>query len=376
MPTINVSLPFSSDDGEAEKFTSTDTSEFADGVYDGSEGNPSGSVKFDIVDNLTNDFVSKYYPNPFATQATFEDWGVPPGSTITTINNFAADGAYLETHTNGSHGLWIWLRVNNVTVRNRGLPSLDTGDTSWQALFLHTTTEAQFPCSSDTTFSVIARMLATTFATGTRAIYFDNIAFDIEYTAGADVQCDGELLSQPATMEGFAQVWPATTEQAKTQTLDYYTLTADGVEIPLLSFTVKRTASAETARIDCPVEFAAAIESATLIDIDITSTDNYGTTTNKTLFSGALDYHSTSKTRTSAVCIGDASWPARVIRYVENVSYINDDGSRFSFRAPVDPDFYPDFIGYYGLRRIDINSITYSVNETQSFMELADIGQV
>ena len=376
MPTINVSLTFSSDDGEAEKFTSTDISKFADGVYDSGEGNPAGSVKFDIADNLTSGIGSKYYPNPFATQATFEDFGVPPGSTITTINNFTVDGAYFETNTNGSHGLWIWLRVNNVTVRNRGLPALETGNSPWQALILHTSIETEFPCASNTLFSVFARMLATTFATGTRAIYYDNINFDIEYTEPTGVSGTGALQAQPATMNGYAYSLPTTVEPVKKATVDTYKLYIDGVEIPLIKFIIKRNTTTEIAEIIIPVLWEPELSAATNIVINMGLTNVYGVESVTQLFTGTLNSYSKSKFILLGICDGAAIYPANIIRNFDNVSYSTDDGNYYMYRLQVDPLFYPGDIGMYGTRRINVNRVTIYANQYQATMELSDVGQV
>ena len=376
MPIINVSLTFSSDDGEAEKFTSTDTSEFADGVYDGAEGNPAGSVKFDIARNLTGRTSSKYYPNPFATQATFEDFGVPPGATITTISNFTADGAYFETASDGIHGLWIWLRVNNVTVRNRGLPTLETGNSPWQALFSHVSIETEFPCSSNTVFSVIARLFATTFASGTSSIQFDNITFDIEYTEGADITGTGALQAQPATIDGHAYSLPTTLEPVKQLTVDSYKLYIDGVEIPLIKFTVKRNTTTETAEIIVPLLWEPELAAATTIVINMESTNVYGVESITQLFSGALNSYSKSRNSLLALCDGAAVYPVNVIRDFDNVSYSTDDGNYYMYRLQVDPRFYPGDIGMFGTRRINVNRVTIYANQYQAVMEISDVGQV
>lgn len=377
MPTINVSLDFSTADGEAEKFTSSITTYFSNGIYSSTEGNPAGSVRFDHSLGMSGRTASKRWPFPYASRATFEDLGVPVGATVTAVENFTGDFAYTETGSHpGNHGMWIQLQVNDVTVRNNGLPAFFTGPLAWTTPGSLSSSDAEFPCASNTYCSLIARMYSQTGASGSAQSFFDNFSFDIVYGAGADVSGTGILLSPAASTLGYSQAWPAVTEQAKPLTADSYSLIIDGLVLPLFGFTVTRKDNSETARISTPAEYASLIASATTLEIAMTSIDVYGNTTQNTLFSGSLDSYSKIGNLSEAYCIGAASWPVRKIRYFDHASYLSDDGNKLSFRAPVDPYFYPGFIGYYGLRRVDVNTIVYSVNQTQAFMELSNDGQL
>ena len=49
MPTLTVTFNFSSDNGDAELIVNGNAADFTEGFYDGAEGNPSGSLRFDTV---------------------------------------------------------------------------------------------------------------------------------------------------------------------------------------------------------------------------------------------------------------------------------------------------------------------------------------
>ena len=375
MAIITVTLAFSSNDGEAEKFTGA-TTYYTDGIYDSAEGNPNGSVRFDAGNNLNNNLTSKYWPEPFATQQTFEDFGVPAFSTINTINNFVADGAHFNFGTgNTTHQIILWLRVENITCRVRALPALVSGDTAWTALTLNSTNETPFPAASTDHLAIVARLWSNTGVAGTSSTHFDNISFDIDYTETVSIG-SGALDAQQSLVSGYAYALPSTHEIASENTLDNYILYADGVSVPLIQFTVRRNTAAETAAITAPVDFEDIIAAATVISIDIVSTDVYGTETTTEIFTGALADYSTSRSGIISNCTGAASWPANAVRDFGNVSYITDDANYNAYRLSIDPRFYPGDVGMYGLRRININRVTFSVNQNQSFMELSSVGQV
>jgi len=229
-------------------------------------------------------------------------------------------------------------------------------------------------------------------------ILYDNISFDITYTAGADSSGSGDLQSQPAQVSGsgsvefiayasgalqaqdaviagYAQSLPSATEPAKANTADSYLLYADAVAVPLIQFTVRRD-TIETASITAPVVYEDLMAGATVISIDMVSTDDYGAETVTELFTGALDTYSTSRSGVVVNCLGAATWPANAVRDFGNVSFITDDANYNAYRASIDPRFYPGDVGMYGFRRINVNKVTFSVNRTQSFMELSNVGQV
>ena len=398
MATVTVALSFSADDGEAEKYVAeTPPDTVADGVYDAAEGNPTGSVRFDVVAN-TNEFAVKSYDQ------NFEAWGVPPGAAIDSITNFSVDGAHFETGAaNGTHshgcalrifksGIW-WSTKYNYT-------NSVSGDLAWSAIPQRTDSTSAFPCASTDLVRLRLEVDADIGAAGSAAVHFDNINFDINYTGGASGESgtgalqaqpaqvsgagtvkqfysgSGALQAQPSVMSGYAQSLPSLVEIAKENTADTYVLNADGQEVPLIQFTVRRNTASETASITSPVFYEDVISAAAVISIDMVSTDVYGTETVTGLFSGALNSYGTSRTSITASCSGAASWPANAVRDFGNVSYITDDANYNAYRAAVDPRFYPGDVGMFGLRRININRVTFSANQSQAFMELSDVGQV
>lgn len=398
MATLSIALSFSSDDGEAEKYVAeTPPDDVADGVYDSGEGNPAGSVRFDVVAN-TNEFAVKSYDQ------TFEAWGIPPGATISSITNFSVDGAHFETgSSNGTHdhgcalrifksGIWWSVKYNYTGALS--------GDLAWSAIPPKTDSSSVFPCASTAIVRLRLEVDADIGSGGTAAVHFDNINFDINYSGGVSGETGtGVLQSQPAeiagtgtvkqfysgtgalqaqqpTVAGYAQSLPSLIETAKQNTSDDYVLYVDGVSVPIIKFTVQRNTTTETASITSPVLYEDVISAATVISIDIISTDIYGIETTTELFAGVLDSYSTSRSGVVSKCIGVASWPANAVRDFGNVSYIIDDANYYAYRLSVDPRFYPGDVGMYGLQRININRISFIVNQNQSYMELTSVGQV
>jgi hypothetical protein len=397
MPTLSIALSFSADDGEAEKFVAeTPPDDVADGVYDAAEGNPTGSVRFDVVAS-TNEFAVKSYDQ------TFETWGVPPGATIGSITNFSVDGAHFETgSSNGTHDHGCALRIFKSiwwSVKYNYTGAL-SGDLAWSAIPAKTDSSSVFPCASTALVRLRLEVDADIGAGGSAEVHFDNINFDINYTGGSSgefgtgalqaqpaqvagegtvkqfYQGTGALQAQESTVAGYAQTLPSLIETAKQNTADNYVLYADGVSVPLIQFTVRRDVTTETASITAPVDFEDIMAAAAVISIDMVSVNIYGAETVTELFTGALDSYSTSRSGVISSCSGAASWPANAVRDFGNVSYITDDANYNAYRLSVDPRFNPGDVGMFGLRRININRVTFSVNQSQTFMELSDVGQV
>ena len=391
MPTLTVTFNFSSDNGDAELFVNGNAADFTEGFYDGAEGNPSGSLRFDTV-WVFSDFQEK------RISQTFEDWGVPSGSTITSVSNLAADAKRVEVGSWGNYQAGVSLFHDGIYANYVFLWPL-SGDLAWTALTADTPNLIRFPVPSTETL-ILNCDLDVTDSGGTSVSYwYDNITFDINYTLGADsagtgtlqaqaAEVDGEgsvefiayatgvLQAQDAVVAGYSQSLPSATQAIKVNTADSYILYADGVSVPLIQFTVRRNTAAETAAITAPVDFEDIIAAATVISIDMVSTDVYGTETTTELFTGALADYSTSRSGIISNCTGAASWPANAVRDFGNVSYITDDANYNAYRLSIDPRFYPGDVGMYGLRRININRVTFSVNQNQAFMELSSVGQV
>ena len=396
MATLSITFNFSSDNGDAELFVAeTPPDVVADGVYDAGEGNPAGSVRFDVAAS-TSEYAVKSFDQ------SFEAWGVPAGATITSITNWYCEGAHFETGaSNGLHSHGVNLRVFNGLWWNTKYSYTNnlSGDTAWAQITNRTDSASAFPVASTALVRLRLEVDADIGVGGSAEVHFDNINFDINYTLpaaptgtgalqaqSAQVASEGTvqqfysgtgaLQAQSASMSGYAQTLPSLVETTKQNTADNYVLYADGVSVPLLQFTVRRNTATETASITSPVLYEDIIAGATVISIDIVSVDVYGIETTTELFTGALDSYSTSRSGVISNCSGAASWPANAVRDFGNVSYITDDANYNAYRASVDPRFYPGDVGMYGLRRININRVTFSVNQNQAFMELSSVGQV
>jgi len=395
MAVLNVTLDFSVNDGIAEEFTYALTKTWTEGIYDSAEGNPAGSVRCDLITLTTNNQIN-------TRTKTFEQWGVPAGATITNVNNLTADVKRTET---GSWGPWdayvrIYITAPSFVIIAERRENGISGARDWTAVPFQSQVGSFTPMASTDTLRASIQCNNDNVPTGTAAsVYYDNINFDITYTLAtvadsigtgalqsqdanmsgigftANVLASGLLQAQDAVIAGYAQSLPSDTEPAKANTADSYILYADAVVVPLTQFTVRRDTT-ETASITAPVAFEDLMAGATVISIDIVSMDDYGAETVTELFTGALDTYSTSRSGVVVNCLGAATWPANAVRDFGNVSFITDDANYNAYRSSIDPRFYPGDVGMYGFRRINVNKVTFSVNRTQSFMELSDVGQV
>ena len=395
MATLTITMDFSSDNGDAENFTSFSETDYLNGVYDSGVGNPAGSCRIDSA-KVTTAFGRKF------NFQSFEAWGVPAGATIDSITNWTIDGAYFETGaSNGTNtiggGLAAVSSLSSIRYNYTDPPA--SGDWSWQTIPLVDTWDGDFPYASTDTLYIYLDADMNLGAGGAGSCHYDNISFDINYTTGADsigtgaiqaqvakvsgsgdalmvAYATGAIQAQDASVSGYSQSLPSVIELVKVNTADSFILYADGVSVPLIQFTVRRNTATETAAITAPVDFEDIIAAATVISIDMVSTDVYGTETTTELFTGALADYSTSRSGIISNCTGAASWPANAVRDFGNVSYITDDANYNAYRLSIDPRFYPGDVGMYGLRRININRVTFSVNQNQAFMELSSVGQV
>jgi len=394
MPVLNVTLDFSVDDGIAEEFTFPLTNKFTDGIYDSAEGNPAGSVRCDLITLSTTNQTN-------ARNKTFEQWGVPAGATITNVNNLSADVKRTET---GTWGPWdayvrVYITAPSFIVLAARREDGIVGARDWTAVPFLSQVGSFTPMASTDFLRVSILCNNDATPTGTAAsVYYDNINFDVTYTdpvvadstgtgalqsqdakmegAGfaADIIASGALQAQSAVIAGYAQSLPSTTEVAKKQSTDTFTLNIDGVSVPLISFTVKREVAKETARVVVPGTFEDILASAAAIAINLKSVDASGAETNTQIFSGTLDDFSTLDPLVTGNCSGAASWPASAVRYFENVSYYSDNGNGQIYRACVDASFYPGDVGMFGVRRINVTRVTISSNGQQSVMELSSFG--
>ena len=373
MTILNVSFDFSLNDGEAEKFTGSTEFWIIDGAHDAIEGNPAGSVKFHAV-GATATPQSKFYDR--TPNTTYEDWGVPPGSTVIGLSNFTADNAHIQTAAIAPNVYTAAVVISGGTiVRHSNEPPI-IGDRVWHTLpIVEVDDQSSFPVPSTDVCRLVLTILSG-FTPGTTAdAYFDNISFDIEYVS-AGVDGSGELQSQSASLSGVGLVTAGPDVPVREPTEDIYTVSVDGFVIPLIRVVVVRENSRETARINVPLLFEGLISAASIITVNLEAFDVYGVSTTIELFSGVLDTHSTTRLMVVANCVGSALWPVNKVREFENVSYIADDSNYYAYRTRVDPLFSPGDVGMFGLRQIDVNRVTFSINEYSATMELADIGQM
>jgi hypothetical protein len=374
MPTVNVSFSFSSDNGDAELFISNDDTVHSDGIYDGAVGNPAGSARFDTVVDGSGFEYKEFF-------RTFEQWGVPAGSIVTGVSNFVADRRYEETGTgNGDH--YAGAHCGGGTGFPGSLtialfnPTAQNGDVAFETLPEGFNSQNLFPRPTTQQFYLTCEVSADLTGGNTAQTWFDNISFDITYTV-AGVTGSGVLNAQPATLSAYAQVLPGGVKQeTREPSQDVYTLDVDGVVVPLVQFYISREATRETARIVVPLIFNGIVAMASALTINLESFDVYGVPTDIILFTGSLDTYQTTKRSTTANCVGAVSYPANAVRDFGDVSYKTDDGNYYSYRARVDPRFYPGDVGKFGVRQINVNRVTFSVTRYQAIMEISDIGQV
>ena len=379
MPTVNVNLTFSSDDGIPALFTdaSGDGESIPSGVYDSGEGNPAGSMRFDAGANL-DVWVARYY------LGDFETFGVPSGATVDTITNWSVDAAHVETGTIlGTHVLEAGLGMGGLiaepgfTLLKQSGGTETSGDESWSTLTQVFSSDSGFPRASTELFYIFVGVKAHTGSDGATDTYYDNITFDINYSFGAGVTGSGVLQAQPATVAGYALLLPSGgTESIREPSQDDYRLIINGAPVLFTSFTVRRYPDAETARISLPRLFADLVVPSSAVTINIESYDVYGNLTVIDLFTGTLESYSASGNAITMQCAGVASYPENVVRDFGDVSYTYDDGNLFMYRARVDPRFYPGDIGMFGLRRIDVDKVVYTVDSLQAVMGLMSNGQV
>ena len=397
MATLNISFTFSSDNGDAEDFVSFSEADYLNAVYDSGEGNPAGSSRIDSA-KVTTAFGRKF------NFKTFEAWGIPAGATIDSITNWTIDGAYFETGaSNGTNfiGGGIAVGGSSSVVRYSYTDPPALGDWAWQTIPLQDIWDGPFPAASTDNLFIFLDADMNLGAGGAGSSHHDNISFDINYTplspgetaSGAlqaqnatmsgvatvepIIYASGALQAQDAAISGFCQALPSVHETVASITQDVYLFDADGVTVPFIRFNVRREGANESAVITAPLEYKNILIAAAAVTINVQSFDVYGVETQFQLFTGTVDtFITSSNNQITLNCTGAATWPANAVRDFANVSYNTDDGNYYSYRTKVDPRFYPGDVGMFGLRRININRVLFSVNEQQAFMELADIGQV
>jgi hypothetical protein len=187
--TLTVTLDFSSDDGTAEEFVAYYGSSWPDGSYDGSEGNPSGSVTSAVS-----------YPDGGLTligiSKTIEAWGVPAGATINSVGNLQAD---YKAHKTGSYAYPNYplaeLRKGTglaPTIEANYPPDPYEGAWDTWASLPNQDVSDQSPYTTSTIIQVGIALDGTADVSGSGLqLWYDNITFDIDYTAGADVELSG-----------------------------------------------------------------------------------------------------------------------------------------------------------------------------------------
>jgi hypothetical protein len=404
MTTLTITFDFSSDNGDAELFTEIWTdggSTWPDGAYDGSEGNPSGSV----TSAVTYDGGYTSGSSSIGITKTLSDWGVPSGATVTSIGNVQADVKVTFAGSSPWPGVCVQRGEDFSEIIQYKYPNTAlSSDFSWGAVTPLQDDNDQSPYALTDNINICVDLSGSCGGSGDFIdFWYDNISFDIEYFAGTVVTGSGALQAQSATIsgtgtsahviygtgslqalealiDGYAYYLPGVYETEKTHTSDSFTLTVDGTIIPLFGFTVTRTVGSDTAEVQVPLEYEAEITAAVALTIDITSVDVYGTVTVTELFTGAPDtsapgYQARDRRKIRARGAGTPA-PTNAVREFGNVSYISDDANYFSCRTRIDERFYPGDVGMFGLRRINVNRVTFVVNSTQAFMELTDIGQV
>ena len=395
MPDIVVNLNFSTDDGIPALFGYIGllTPNFpATGTYDGTDGNPSGSITFATVSPADGGETYQY-------SQTLEGWGVPAGASVTNISLLTVDAKGESTGATFNYYPSARLRLGSTL----DYPSFKesatawNGNNAWEALTAEYGDTISYPIAS----TEVLNLQVTAAAGGgtSHQMWYDNLIFTITYGAGADadgtgvllaqaarvsgsgdarmvVYATGALQAQAASIAGYSQQLPSVSEAIKENTSDVYSLLIDSVSIPMIKFTIRRNAETETALFSLPLMYEDIVSGGTVFEINLQSFDVYGAETNSQLFTGALDTFSTSIHFVDCTCSGLASWPANAVRDFGNVSYIGDDGNYNAYRCAVDGRFYPGDVGYYQRRRININRVTIVGNNQQVYMELANVGQV
>jgi hypothetical protein len=210
MTTLTVTLDFSSDDGTAENFVAvySSGSVWPDGSYDGSQGNPSGSV------TSTATYPTHGGLTLLGWAQTLENWGVPAGATINSVGNLTAEyRAHISGYSADNYPV-VSIRKGTTIVGGTVIAANYPSDPytgvfdTWASLPQQDIADLS-PYTTSTVVRVELYLDGTPTSGGTLQYWYDNITFDIDYTAGADVEIDGSSTlaglsgSGTATFSGF-----------------------------------------------------------------------------------------------------------------------------------------------------------------------------
>jgi len=163
----------------------------------------------------------------------------------------------------------------------------------------------------------------------------------------------------------------ATTDAARSQASSIYILDIDGLEVPLISFTLRRDSGREQCYAVFPPEYEDIAIAAVTFSISERLIYPVGPDDNTTIFTGTLNGTQTISNGVQADISGAATYPANESRELADVSYISDTGAINTVRCRIDSRFYPgDEAIYLGVQQLIVNHVTITVNRGFSFMEL------
>jgi len=165
-----------------------------------------------------------------------------------------------------------------------------------------------------------------------------------------------------------------TTDAARASTSVFYSLDIDGLQIPLLQFTLRRDRGREQCYATFPPEYEDIALAASPGNFTISERLVYpsGPDDNNTIFTGTLSGTQTVSNGIQADLAGAATYPANASRELADVSYISDNGATNTVRSRIDSRFYPgDEAVYLDVQRLLAHHVVITVNRGFGFMEIS-----
>ena len=177
---IEICLDFATDNGVSELFDplGTPTVGFpATGTYDGSDGNPAGSMTF----YTESDGGDTYY-----YRKTLAEWGVPSDASVTNISLLTVDAKGETVGTAFNYLPQVTLRLENLDYVSFKEPAGGNwnGSNDWEALTAEFGDTITYPIASDVELTLSVKAFGGGGTTDSHQMWYDNICFSITHTGG------------------------------------------------------------------------------------------------------------------------------------------------------------------------------------------------
>ena len=150
-------------------------------AYDGSEGNPAGSVYWILSNHTASDGSAKI-------SKTFAEWGVPATAVISAVTNLSGDVKLAFTGSAANAWPGVGLQTASGVVQYLYPASATSSDFPWGAVTPLQIDNDQSPYALTDSLDLLLDIYGSAVS-GTLEYWYDNISFDIEYTIpGVDVE--------------------------------------------------------------------------------------------------------------------------------------------------------------------------------------------